>query len=42
METAVAAAEALDPEIVDAVASVRSLEEWVPEPGQPARLVATV
>ena len=42
METAVAAAEALDPEIVDAVASVRSLEEWVPEPGQPPRLVATV
>ncbi len=40
IETAVAAAEALDPEIVAAVASVRSLGEWVPEPGQP-RLVAT-
>ena len=33
METAVAAAEALDPEIVDAVASVRSLNEWVLAPG---------
>ena len=43
METAVAAAEALDPDIVEAVASVRSLEEWVPAPGQPRRaLVATV
>ena len=40
IETAVAAAEALDPEIVAAVASVRSLSEWVPQPGQP-RLVAT-
>ncbi|HEV8281886.1 MAG TPA: carbamoyl-phosphate synthase large subunit [Candidatus Limnocylindrales bacterium] len=40
METAVAAAEALDPAIVAAVSSVRSLGEWVPEPGQP-RLVAT-
>jgi carbamoyl-phosphate synthase large subunit len=35
METAVAAAEALDPEIAAAVASVRSLGEWVPAPGQP-------
>ena len=43
METAVAAAEALDPEIVEAVASVRSLDEWVPAPGQPRRaLVASV
>ena len=41
METAVAAAEALDPEIVEAVASVRSLNDWVPEPGRPrARPVA--
>jgi len=40
METAVAAAEALDPAIVAAVSSVRSLGEWVPAPGQP-RLVAT-
>jgi carbamoyl-phosphate synthase large subunit len=40
METAVAAAEALDPAIADRLASVRSLGEWVPEPGQP-RLVAT-
>ena len=45
METAVAAAEALDPSVVEAVATVRSLDEWVPraEPRQPAqsRLVAT-
>jgi len=40
METAVAAAEALDPEVAGAVAAVRPLGEWVPEPGQP-RLVAT-
>jgi hypothetical protein len=38
----VAAAEALDPEIVEAVASVRSLNDWVPEPGRPRRVVATV
>jgi flavin-dependent dehydrogenase len=30
METAVAAAEALDPAIADRLADVRSLEEWVP------------
>src|SRR6185503_1544102 len=40
METAVAAAEALDSEVAGAVAAVRPLGEWVPEPGQP-RLVAT-
>jgi hypothetical protein len=40
IETAVAAAEALDPSIAAEVASVRPLGEWVPEPGQP-RLVAT-
>jgi len=40
METAVAAAEALDPSIADELSSVRSLGEWVPEPGRP-RLVAT-
>jgi carbamoyl-phosphate synthase large subunit len=40
METAVAAAEALDPAIADQLATVRSLGEWVPEPGQP-RLVVT-
>jgi carbamoyl-phosphate synthase large subunit len=40
METAVAAAEALDPAIADRLAMVRSLGEWVPEPGHP-RLVAT-
>ena len=44
METAVAAAEALDPAIVEAVASVRSLKDWVPEPGRPrlGRVAATV
>ena len=42
METAVAAAEALDPAIVDAVASVRSLSEWVPAPGQPGLVPAIV
>jgi carbamoyl-phosphate synthase large subunit len=35
METAVAAAEALDSAIADALSSVRSLDERVPEPGQP-------
>ena len=35
METAVAAAEALDADIMAAVASVRSLADWVPSPGQP-------
>jgi hypothetical protein len=37
METAVAAAEALDPEIAGRLADVTSLEEWVPA----ARLVPT-
>jgi carbamoyl-phosphate synthase large subunit len=35
IETAVAAAEALDPGIADQLSWVRSLGEWVPEPGQP-------
>lgn len=35
METAVAAAEALDPAIATELSSVRSLGEWVPLPGQP-------
>ncbi len=39
METAVAAAEALDADIMAAVASVRSLDDWVPEPGQPRMAV---
>jgi hypothetical protein len=30
METAVAAAEALDPAIADRLADVRSLDQWVP------------
>ncbi len=39
METAVAAAEALDADLATRVSEVRSLDEWVPAPGQP-RLVA--
>jgi hypothetical protein len=35
METAVAAAEALDPAIAEALSSVRSLDDRVPDPGQP-------
>jgi len=35
METAVAAAEALDPAIATELSSVRALGEWVPMPGQP-------
>ena len=35
METAVAAAEALDPAILAELAVVRALGEWVPDPGQP-------
>jgi len=35
METAVAAAEALDPDIAAQLSTVRSLSEWVPAPGQP-------
>jgi carbamoyl-phosphate synthase large subunit len=40
IETAVAAAEALDPAIADQLAEVRSLDEWVP--GQQARLASVV
>jgi carbamoyl-phosphate synthase large subunit len=35
METAVAAAEALDPAIAARLSEVRPLGEWVPDPGQP-------
>ena len=35
IETAVAAAEALDPDLVTRLAEVRSLGEWVPNPGLP-------
>jgi len=35
IETAVAAAEALDPAIAARLADVRSLAEWVPNPGRP-------
>ena len=40
METAVAAAEALDPAIAGQLAEVRSLGEWVPQPGQPRAMAA--
>ena len=35
IETAVAAAEALDPDLRERLAEVRSLGEWVPDPGRP-------
>ena len=35
METAVAAAEAIDPDLEARIAEVRSLGEWVPTPGGP-------
>jgi carbamoyl-phosphate synthase large subunit len=35
IETAVAAAEALDPDLRSRLAEVRSLSEWVPDPGRP-------
>ena len=41
METAVAAAEALDPAIAAELSNVRALGEWVPTPGQP-RVAAPV
>jgi len=37
METAVAAAEALDPEIAAELSVVRPIGDWVPEPGVPPR-----
>ncbi|MBA2382290.1 MAG: carbamoyl-phosphate synthase large subunit [Chloroflexi bacterium] len=40
IETAVAAAEALDPAIAGRLAEVRSLAEWVPNPGRPRKAVA--
>ncbi len=40
IETAVAAAEALDPSLTEHLAEVRSLEEWVPEPGVPPLAVS--
>ncbi len=42
IETAVAAAEALDPAIAGRLADVRSLAEWVPNPGVPPRATALV
>jgi len=40
IETAVAAAEALDPDLRTRLAEVRPLGEWVPEPGKPRGAVA--
>ena len=40
IETAVAAAEALDPDLRERLAEVRSLGEWVPEPGKPRLAVS--
>jgi carbamoyl-phosphate synthase large subunit len=40
IETAVAAAEALDPAIAGRLSEVRSLAEWVPNPGVPPRAAA--
>ena len=39
IETAVAAAEALDPDLRTRLAEVRSLGEWVPNPGVPRGVV---
>jgi len=44
IETAIAAAEALDPAVVDRIADVRSLDEWVPSASgsrQPDRAVSS-
>jgi len=40
IETAVAAAEALDPDLRDRLAEVKSLGEWVPDPGRPRSAVS--
>ena len=40
IETAVAAAEALDPDLRTRLAEVRSLGEWVREPGTPRRAIS--
>ncbi len=40
IETAVAAAEALDPDLRMRLAEVRPLGEWVPEPGKPRRALS--
>ena len=42
IETAVAAAEAMRPEIAARLADVRPLGEWVPAPGAPRRVAALV
>jgi carbamoyl-phosphate synthase large subunit len=39
IETAVAAAEALDPDLRSRLAEVRPLGEWVPEPGLPRQAI---
>jgi hypothetical protein len=42
IETAVAAAEALDPSIAARLGEVHSLAEWVPNPGRPRSAAAEV
>jgi carbamoyl-phosphate synthase large subunit len=42
IETAVAAAEALDPDLLERLAEVRSLGEWVPDPGRPRSVAGGV
>jgi len=42
VETAVAAAEALDPDLRPRLAEVRSLMEWVPDPGVPRKALAVL
>jgi hypothetical protein len=42
IETAVAAAEAMRPEIAAQVADVRPLGEWVPAPGAPRKVAELV
>ena len=41
IETAVAAAEALDPDLRSRLSEVRALHEWVPDPGVPRTALAT-
>jgi len=40
IETAVAAAEALDPDLRSRLAEVLSLGEWVPDPGLPRKAIS--
>jgi hypothetical protein len=40
IETAVAAAEALDPDLRSRLAEVKSLGEWMPDPGKPRQAIS--